>query len=111
MRFRTTVLAIATLFATLAAAQAQQPQPNNYRQQYSNNEIIDAGHRFFGTTSRELALLVERATSRSARRLAAPSAPACATGKARFTPATPATAAFTGRARRSDSTSAAKARA
>jgi hypothetical protein len=64
MRFRTTVLAIATLFATLAAAQAQQPQPNNYRQQYSNNEIIDAGHRFFGTTSRELALLVERATSR-----------------------------------------------
>ena len=64
MTFRTTLLAFVALFATLTAAQAQQPQPqpNNYRQQYSSNEILDAGHRFFGTTSRELALLVERAT-------------------------------------------------
>jgi hypothetical protein len=65
MIFRTTLLAIAAVFATLSATQAQQqPQPNNYRQQYSSNEIVDAGHRFFGTTSRELALLVERATQR-----------------------------------------------
>ena len=67
MTFRTTLLAFAALAATLTTAQAQpqpQPQPNNYRQQYSRNEVIDAGHRFFGTTSREFALLVERATSR-----------------------------------------------
>jgi hypothetical protein len=32
-------------------------------QTYSSNEILDAGHRFFGTVSRDLALLVERATS------------------------------------------------
>jgi len=60
MTFRTSILAFVTLLATLTAAQAQQPQ----RQQYSQNEIVDAGHRFFGTTSRELALLVERATQR-----------------------------------------------
>jgi hypothetical protein len=64
MTFRATVFALAGLLAAFATAQAQQPQPNNYRQQYSNNEIVDTGHRFFGTTSRELALLVERATSR-----------------------------------------------
>jgi hypothetical protein len=69
MTFRTTLLALVAFLATLTAAQAQyqqqpQPQPNNYRHQYSNNEIVDAGHRFFGTTSRELALLVERATQR-----------------------------------------------
>jgi len=68
MTFRTTLLAFVALLATLASAQAQQPQSqpqaNNYRHQYSNNEIVDAGHRFFGTTSREIALLVERATQR-----------------------------------------------
>jgi hypothetical protein len=66
MTFRPILFAIAALAATLTVAQAQQPQPqpNNYRQQYSTNEIVDTGHRFFGTTSRELALLVERATQR-----------------------------------------------
>ena len=65
MTFRIKLLSLAAAFlATLTAAQAQQPQPNNYRQQYSSNEVVDAGHRFFGTTSREFALLVERATSR-----------------------------------------------
>ncbi len=62
MTFRKTLLAFAALFASLTAAQAQ--QQNNYGQRYSNNEIIDTGHRFFGSTSRELALLVERATTR-----------------------------------------------
>ena len=41
------------------AAQAHQPTPN----QYSSNEVIDAGHRFFGTVSRGLAQIVERAGS------------------------------------------------
>jgi hypothetical protein len=38
-----------------------QPQPQGG--QYSSNEIVDAGHRFFGTISRGLAQLVERAGS------------------------------------------------
>lgn len=37
------------------------PQPR--QQQYSSNELIDAGHRFFGTVSRGLAQIVERAVS------------------------------------------------
>jgi hypothetical protein len=51
-----------------------QQQPPNYQQQqpnyqqppqqhYSSNEIVDAGHRFFGTVSRGLAQIVERAGS------------------------------------------------
>jgi hypothetical protein len=39
--------------------QSQQPQG----QQYSSNEIVDAGHRFFGTISRGLAQIVEKAGS------------------------------------------------
>ena len=44
-----------------AAAQAQmrQPAPN----EYSSNEIIDAGHRLFGGVSRGLAQVVEKAVS------------------------------------------------
>jgi len=64
-----TVLLIAAL--TLAAslpARAQgsayaspNPHPNPGPNTYSSNEIIDAGHRFFGGVSRDLALLVEKA--------------------------------------------------
>jgi len=43
----------------LAVAQGAQPQPNTY----SSNELLDAGHRFFGTLSRGLASVVERAIS------------------------------------------------
>jgi hypothetical protein len=44
-----------------APAQAQgAPPPQN---QYSSNEVIDAGHRFFGSVSRGLAQIVERAGS------------------------------------------------
>jgi hypothetical protein len=44
-----------------APAQAQGgPPPQN---QYSSNEVIDAGHRFFGSVSRGLAQIVERAGS------------------------------------------------
>jgi hypothetical protein len=39
--------------------QHSQPQGN----QYSSNEIIDAGHRFFGSVSRGLAQIVEKAGS------------------------------------------------
>src|SRR4029453_3815635 len=39
--------------------QSQQPQG----QHYSSNEIVDAGHRFFGTISRGLAHIVEKAGS------------------------------------------------
>src|SRR5262249_18683930 len=43
------------------APQAQSPQPQG--PQYSSNEIIGAGHRFFGTISRGLAQIVEKAGS------------------------------------------------
>jgi len=41
--------------------QAQSPQPQG--PQYSSNEIVDAGHRFFGTISSGLAQIVEKAGS------------------------------------------------
>ncbi len=40
-------------------AAQQQPAEN----QYSSNELIDAGHRFFGGVSRGLAMIVEKAVS------------------------------------------------
>jgi hypothetical protein len=42
-----------------ASAQAT-PQPA-HGPQYSSNELVDAGHRFFGTVSRGLAQVIERA--------------------------------------------------
>ena len=52
------------------AAQAGPPPPSNpppsnapQSQQYSSNEIVDAGHRFFGGISRGLAQIVEKAGS------------------------------------------------
>ena len=41
--------------------QSQSPQAQG--PQYSSNEIVDAGHRFFGTISRGLAQIVEKAGS------------------------------------------------
>ena len=46
-----------------APAVAQNPPPAQSGGQYSNNEIIDAGHRVFGGVSRGLAQIVERAGS------------------------------------------------
>jgi hypothetical protein len=46
--------------ARVAAQPAAQQQPAPY---YSSNEILDAGHRFFGTVSRGLAQIVERTGS------------------------------------------------
>jgi hypothetical protein len=48
-----------------AGAQAGLPpqQQVRYTDQYSSNELIDAGHRFFGSVSRGLAQIVEKAGS------------------------------------------------
>ena len=54
---RTTTFLIA-LFFTCSAAQAQQPAT------YSSNELINAGHQFFGTVSRDLASVIEQAFSK-----------------------------------------------
>jgi hypothetical protein len=44
------------------APPSQPPSPPPTKQ-YSSNEIIDAGHRFFGSVSRDLAKIVEKAVS------------------------------------------------
>lgn len=44
----------------IAPAPPPPPQPTN---QFSSNELIDAGHRFFGGVSRGLAMIVEKAVS------------------------------------------------
>jgi len=58
------LVAVLTCFgAHLSIAQAQpQPQPQP-QSQFSSNEILDAGHRFFGGISRGLAQVVEKAFS------------------------------------------------
>lgn len=56
--FRLLSLAI-VLMGPAQPAAAQQPQ----QPQYSSNEILDAGHRFFGGVSRGLAQVVEKAFS------------------------------------------------
>jgi hypothetical protein len=70
--------AIAALVGPLRAQQQQPPppppqgqqqqpgQPQQQQQpvqQYSSNEVVDTGHRFFGTVARGLAQIVERAGS------------------------------------------------
>jgi hypothetical protein len=59
--FRTLVLILllSGLGSGPAAAQGQQP-PND---RYSSNELVDSGHRFFGSVSRGLAQIIERAIS------------------------------------------------
>ena len=53
------------LFLGLGTGQsmAQQPQRAPAANEYSSNEIVDAGHRFFGGVSRGLAQIVEKAVS------------------------------------------------
>jgi hypothetical protein len=59
-----TVMAGLTLSATglvkvsLASAPADRPE------QISSNELVNSGHRFFGTVSRDLALAIQKAVSR-----------------------------------------------
>jgi hypothetical protein len=60
--FLAAALSSAVAMSAAAPAMAQgaaEARPHTY----SSSEILDAGHRFFGTVSRDLALLVERATS------------------------------------------------
>jgi hypothetical protein len=46
-----------------APYQVTPPSPPPTADQYSSNEIIDAGHHFFGSVSRGLAMVVEKAVS------------------------------------------------
>jgi len=72
MRTTLFILLLVTWGTELALGQAYPPPASNplpegnppYQGgQYSSNEVIDAGHRFFGTVSRGLAWIVERAGS------------------------------------------------
>jgi hypothetical protein len=62
------VLRLALVLCSLALLNssvfAQTPPPPRDRATYSSDELVSTGHRFFGGLSRELALLVERATRR-----------------------------------------------
>jgi hypothetical protein len=60
LRTAAVVLVITGFGSGLSAAQGN-PHPSG--SQYSSIEIIDAGHRFFGTVSRGLAEIVEKAGS------------------------------------------------
>jgi hypothetical protein len=59
VRFAALVLLLAGLGAGPAASQPA-PQPAD---RFSPGEVVNAGHRFFGTVSRGLASVVEKATS------------------------------------------------
>jgi hypothetical protein len=61
MAFLRAILLVAGLaIAAVSPASAQGPAQARGNT-FSSNEIIDAGHRFFGVVSRDLALLVEKA--------------------------------------------------
>ena len=64
------VMAIVTPTSVMAQTTGAIPPPGpsselppSTANQYSSNEIIDAGHRFFGSVSRDLAKIVEKAVS------------------------------------------------
>jgi hypothetical protein len=65
--WRLVVAATLAAGGAMAVAQAQSPPPQQQQHssngQYSGNEVIDAGHHFFGSMSRGLAGIVEKATS------------------------------------------------
>ena len=61
VRLCTVFILLMAFGAAPALAQAT-PQPAQ-GPQYSSNELVDAGHRFFGTVSRGLAQVIERAGS------------------------------------------------
>ena len=65
MRTVSLVMVLVGLGTGAARAQAGPPPPGGAapQSQYSSNEVINAGHRFFGTISRGLAEIVERAGS------------------------------------------------
>jgi hypothetical protein len=58
-------LTLATFMtASLAAAQSRQPVPPERPDTFSGGELLQNGHRFFGSLSRGLALTIEEATRR-----------------------------------------------
>ena len=66
MRTTLLVLALVPWVTESALAQAYPPlasNPPSQSGQYSSNEVIDAGYRFFGTISHGLAEIVEKAGS------------------------------------------------
>jgi hypothetical protein len=60
IRLVTLVLLLSPLGAGTATAEQTQPPAENG---YSSNELVDSGHRFFGTVSRGLAQIIEKAVS------------------------------------------------
>ena len=60
IRLVTIMLLLASFVTTPATAQ---PNPPPAESGYSSNELIDSGHRFFGTVSRGLAQIIEKAVS------------------------------------------------
>jgi hypothetical protein len=68
MRAAIRLVAILTLLAGLGAlpvAAQSNPDapPPSSQNSYSSNELVDSGHRFFGTVSKGLAQIIERAVS------------------------------------------------
>jgi hypothetical protein len=61
--FRLFSLAIILMSLAQPSAAQQGQYPSRQQPQYSSNEILDAGHRFFGGVSRGLAQVVEKAFS------------------------------------------------
>jgi hypothetical protein len=60
LRIVVVALAVLGAWSTDASAQAgPPPAPNNF----SSNELVSTGHRFFGTVSRGLATIIEKAVS------------------------------------------------
>jgi hypothetical protein len=57
------VLRTAALVLVLAGFATGPVEAQSNPNQYSSNEVLDAGHRFFGTVSRGLAQIVEKAGS------------------------------------------------
>jgi hypothetical protein len=62
MRAVLRILPLVFLLIGLNAGSAT-AQPDNRPRSYSSNELVDAGHRFFGGVSRGLATVIERAVS------------------------------------------------
>ena len=54
---------VLVLIGAAVQSAAAQPGPPQSPNQYSSNELIDTGHRFFGTISRGLASVIEKAVS------------------------------------------------
>jgi hypothetical protein len=63
MRALIRALALAVTLGAVLVGTASVPFAQERPARYSSNELVDAGHRFFGTVSRGLASVIERAVS------------------------------------------------